>query len=357
MKRLARLLFAAYLALFLTVSGAAAVHAELDVDGMRELLQKSLTVTEIDTEISRIEQEQGNVKASIVTAEEQMKVQEKQVDRSRERLGRVLRAYYKGERESLWLLIFRAKSFSQMLSFYDYLSYLYRNDKLAFTQYRDEYNRLMDAHQKLALVQLELENLKTEFIHQKERLLALQNEIDRRLEDHPEAAEVLAREMNAVQTRWKEQGLPLFQRYFSSMSEAMQKLPNRIVSDKEKRFIKGTTLSISDQDLTKLLLEEKPDLKDLTLHFMQGMFQAEGEAENLKATITGHYTVEEDPNRLQFHVDKLEFDGFVLDETTRRQLQEKYDLSFMPGLVLPMLHAKEVAIEQGTMTIKFQIKF
>ncbi|WP_058301853.1 hypothetical protein [Gorillibacterium timonense] len=357
MKRLARLLFAAYLTAFLTISGMSAAHAELQIDEMRELLQKSLTITQIDAEITRIGEEETKVSASLRKAEADMKEQQAHVDRTRERLGQVLRAYYKGDRESLWLLVFRAKSFSQMLTFYDYLTYLYRSDRTALVGYREEYAKLLESHRQLELVQMELASLKAEFIRQRERMIAIQEEIDRKLEEHPDAAAVLAQQMAAVQASWKEKGLPLFQQYFSAMSEAMQKLPEKIISDKEKHYIKGTSLDISDADLTRMLHEEKAELGNLVLTFADGQFQAESQEGELKAIITGHYTVEEDPNRLQFHVDKLEYNGFLLDETTNRSLEKTYDLSFSPGLVLPMLYAKEVKTDNGLLSIRFQIKF
>lgn len=357
MIRLARLLFAAYLTAFLSFSGMSAVLAEPQIDEMRELLQKSLTLTQIDAEIARIGDEEAKVSASIRSAEAAMEEQQGRVERTRERLGQVLRAYYKGERESLWLLLFRAKSFSQLLTFYDYLTYLYRSDRTALVGYREEYDKLLESHRKLELVQLELASVKAEFVRQRERMAAIQEEIDRKLREHPDSAAALAQQMTAVQTSWKEKGLPLFKQYFGAMSEAMQKLPEKVIGNKEKRYIKGTSLSISDADLTRMLHEEKQELAGLALIFENGHFRAQSKEGDLEASIIGHYTVEEDPNRLQFHVDQLEYNGFLLDETTSRSLEETYDLSFAPGLVLPMLRAKEVKTDEGVLFIRFQIKF
>ncbi|WP_438433391.1 hypothetical protein [Gorillibacterium sp. sgz500922] len=357
MKRLARLLCAAYLTVFLTFSGMSAAQAELNVDETRDLLQKSLTVAEIDAEIARIGTEESQVAASLAEDEAAMRRQEVQVEKTRERLGYVLRAYYKGERQSLWLAVLHAKSFSQLLTFYDYLSYIYRSDRTALIGYREEYVKLEEAHRQLTLKQMELANLKAEFVRQRERMTALQEEIDRQLQEHPDAAAALAKQMTAVQTSWKENGLPLFRNYFTSMSEAMQKLPELILNDKEKRYIKGTLLAISDADLTAMLHEEKSDLQNLSLTFRDGHFTASGKEGDLAASIVGHYTVEENPNRLQFHVDRLEYNGFALDETTRRSLEEAYDMSFAPGAILPMLRAKEVSTDGGMLSIRFQIKF
>ena len=357
MKRLARLLCAAYLTVFLTFSGMSAAQAELNVDETRDLLQKSLTVTEIDAEIARIGTEESQVAASLNEDEAAMRRQEDQVEKTRERLGHVLRAYYKGERQSLWLAVFHAKSFTQLLTFYDYLSYIYRSDRIALIGYREEYAKLEEAHRQLKLKQMELANLKAEFVRQRERMTALQEEIDRKLQEHPDAAAALAKQMTAVQTSWKKNGLPLFRNYFTSMSEAMQKLPELILNDKEKRYIKGTLLAISDADLTAMLHEEKSDLQNLSLTFRDGHFTASGKEGDLAASIVGHYTVEENPNRLQFHVDRLEYNGFALDETTSRSLEEAYDMSFAPGAILPMLRAKEVSTDGGMLSIRFQIKF
>ncbi|MBC8079245.1 MAG: hypothetical protein H7X86_02795, partial [Gorillibacterium sp.] len=139
--------------------------------------------------------------------------------------------------------------------------------------------------------------------------------------------------------------------------DAMQRLPEKIISDKENRYIKGTLLKISDSDLTQMLRSEKTELQTLKLTFTEGQFRAESGDAELSASIIGYYTVEEDPNRLQFHVERLDYKGFPLDETTNRALEKEYDLSLTPGLVLPMLKAKEVTTENGMLTVKFAIQF
>lgn len=346
-----------YIAAFLIVASASPAHAELSIEDTRKLLQQSLTIVQIDEEVSRITQEETAVTLQMIQAEVELSLQEKKVAKTRERLGKVLRSYQRGERTSLWLLMFNAKSFSQLMRMYDYLTLIYDSDKVTFRTYREDYARMQDLSSQLVAKKSDLAGLKAEFLKQRSRVLALQREVDQALEDNPEAAAALATQMQQIKTEWREQGLPLFQKYFSAISGAMQKLPQKIIGDKENRYIKGTSLAISDTDLTEMLRSTNPELATLTLTFKDGRFTAKNTDPKLNASIVGYYTVEENPNRLQFHVEQLDYNGFPLDETTNRALERDYDLSFTPGLVLPMLHAKEVSTRDGLLTVIFGLKF
>lgn len=346
-----------YLSAFLVLASSSPAQAELSIEDTRKLLQQSLSIVQIDEEISRITQEETAVTLQMIQTEVELTLQEKKLVKTRERLGKVLRSYYKGERASLWLLLFNAESFSQLLRMFDYLTYIYKSDQNALHAYREDYSRLQALNGELTGKKTDLAGLKRDFAKQRSRVLALQQEVDQALKDNPEAAVAVAAQIEQVKTEWREQGLPLFQKYFSAISGAMQQLPGKIIGDKENRYIKGTSLAISDADLTAMLRSANPELEKLTLTFKDGRFTARNTDRDLDASIVGYYTVEENPNRLQFHVEKLDYNGFPLDETTNRSLERDYDLSFTPGLVLPMLHAKEVSTQDGLLTVIFTIKF
>ncbi|MBC8081158.1 MAG: hypothetical protein H7X86_12490, partial [Gorillibacterium sp.] len=200
-KGLKRLLII-YITVFLSISGITPAYAELSIEETRKLLQQSLTVVQIDQEISRITQEETTITIEIIKSEVEMTLQEKKTAKTRERLGKVLRSYYKGERESLWLLIFNAKSFGQLLRMYNYLSYLYKSDEIAFQAYKAEYRTLKNLRQKLEITKTGLANLKQEFIKQRERVVSLQQEIDQTLDAHPDAAAAIAIQLEQVKSDW-----------------------------------------------------------------------------------------------------------------------------------------------------------
>src|SRR5690606_7286119 len=96
----------------LLLSFTPSTQAELTIDEIQQLLQESLTVSEIDREVARIAEEEKTVALHIRQTEQDITLQNDKVAATREHAGKVLRAYYMGDRDSLWLLLFHANSFS-----------------------------------------------------------------------------------------------------------------------------------------------------------------------------------------------------------------------------------------------------
>jgi hypothetical protein len=59
---------------------------------------------------------------------------------------------------------------------------------------------------------------------------------------------------------------------------------------------------------------------------------------------------------LQFHVDELGYNDNVLDETTRRYMEERFDLSLsVENHTQGLLQAEEVTTDKGFLTLKMRI--
>jgi hypothetical protein len=56
-----------------------------------------------------------------------------------------------------------------------------------------------------------------------------------------------------------------------------------------------------------------------------------------------------------FHVDELIFNGLALPDTTRRSLEEEFDLGFYPQKMVSFLKTKSVQIEDGKLIVKLSI--
>ena len=111
-------------------------------DEIRDLLSKGLTIYEIDQEVTRLTERESAITLRIEQVSEEVVEQEKLVAAQREQAGKVLRAYYKGHRENLWLLLFRADSFYEALHLYRYLSFIYKQDRRTLQEYADTYEQL-----------------------------------------------------------------------------------------------------------------------------------------------------------------------------------------------------------------------
>ncbi|MNP60875.1 hypothetical protein D3C76_1560010 [compost metagenome] len=86
------------------------------------------------------------------------------------------------------------------------------------------------------------------------------------------------------------------------------------------------------------------------------MITAQGSREGINLKVEGHYTVENEPqNSIVFHVDRLLFNGLDLPDTTRKELENDFDLGFYPKKIVPFVEATEATIHKGTLIIKLKI--
>jgi hypothetical protein len=350
-----RILYIAYLAFFFYLCGVAPAYADGELDDIKALLQKSLSIYEIDQEISRLTVKEGQIAAQITQTGKEITVQEEKVEQTRNRVGKVLRAYYMGERESVWMLVFSANSFSDALYIYEYLTMIFQNDQMILKTYKQSYEELKHVNQQLERTQAELRDVKSRFIAQRERVLQLQREVDVQINKHPETKAVLLTKIEAITNSWKEQGIPLFKKYFGAISKAMQNLPELLGGDNKGKYLNGLTFQISDTDLNAFFRSKNPIFNNMSFRFTDGQFTAEGKENGVAVSIIGRYTVEESPNRLQFHVDRLIFNDFVLPDTTNKDFEKQFDLGFQPQSYVAFLQAKDVSTVDGKLTINLQV--
>ncbi|WP_052487067.1 hypothetical protein [Gordoniibacillus kamchatkensis] len=188
------------------------------------LVQKGLTIAEIDRELERLRQEDAALTAQIADSEKQVAAQTKLVQSKRQHAGRVLRAYYMGERDSLWLLLFSLHSFQDAVKTFEYLSMIIAGDQRKLADYMAAMTEMKKLQAGLVNAQAKLKQAEAEYLAQRDRLIRLQDELDKQLAATPEAQEVMKR-IETVTTTWQQRGMPLFRNYFDALSEAMKALP------------------------------------------------------------------------------------------------------------------------------------
>jgi hypothetical protein len=348
-----------YVCSFLYVFSAAQAFADPTLDETRDLLQKGLTIVQLDQEIARLSNQDTQITSQIEGTRSQLVQQDEKVAETRVHAGKVLRAYYMGDRDSIWTLLFSAKSFTDALALYDYLSMIIVNDHALLTSYGDALNELKSLQNKLVKTQIDLREVKAAFITQRERNIALQKEVDDKLRSlPPDQAQLLNNQIDQVKKTFTEKVVPLFERYFAGISQAMpQFVPDVLVNERDK-YIKGLTFQVSDTDLIQRFrrLDKTHLFDNINFEFKNGAYSVVGHEGDIEASIKGHYTVEDNPNRLQFHVDELGYNGHLLDDTTKRYMEQKFDLSLsVEKYSGGALQAKEVKTENGILSITLSL--
>jgi peptidoglycan hydrolase CwlO-like protein len=346
-----------YICLFLFVISSAYVYADLTIAETKELLSKSLTIVQLDQEIARLSIQDTKVSAQIETAKLDLVKQDQKVLETRVHAGKVLRAYYMGERESIWTLLFTAKSFADAIALYDYLSMIIANDHLLLSSYAASLTDLKTLQAQLVQTQSQLREVKTAFITQRDRNIALQKEVDARLKLIPEAeATAILSKIDELKANFKLKVVPLFEKYFAGISKVMPDFVNHALNEERDKYITGTTFQVSDTDISDFFRKHNKLFDNLSFQFRDGKYGVVGKDGDIQASIKGHYTVEENPNRLQFHVDELSYNDNILDETTRRYMEERFDLSLsVESRTQGLMQAAEITTENGLLTLKMRI--
>jgi hypothetical protein len=346
-----------YFCFFLFVYSSTLTLADPSLDDTKELLKKSLTIVQLDQEIARLSIQDTEVSGQIETTKVELVKQDQQVAERRQHAGKVLRAYYMGERESIWTLLFSAKSFADAIALYDYLSMIISNDHLLLNQYVESLTDLKTLQTQLVQTQSQLREVKTAFIAQRDRNITLQKEVDARLQQIPkDQAKLILTKIDELKATFKLKVVPLFEKYFKGISEVMPVFVNHALKEERDKYINGTTFQVSDQDFTQFFRSQNKLFENLSFQFKDGKYSVVGRDGDIKASIKGHYTVEDNPNRLQFHVDELGYNDDILDETTRRYMEERFDLSLsVVKHTQGLLEAEEVTTENGHLTLKMRI--
>lgn len=323
----------------------------------RQLLEKSLSVVEIDREIERISGLRAATQTEIGKAEQQLAAQEIAIAAQREKAGRVLRSYYMGDKDALWAALLNARSLSDLLNTWEMMDVILSSDHQILDRYSAQYQEIKKGYDTLQRNQQDLEQVENDLKAQRERVAALQQELDQAIASSGDA-DNLRRLMDEMQTYWQNVGLFEVRRQFDSLAKAMNDLPQWIEQHPEMLQTSGlkTTLTITDAQLNDYLHSQDEQLKQITIAFEPGVMKLNGSNGNIQVGIEGHYTVENEPeNAILFHIDKLVFNGLTLPDTTRADLERQFDLGFYPQQLIKFVKADSVDVEQGKLIVRLRI--
>lgn len=324
-------------------------------EATRDLVEKSLSVVEIDKEIARIQTEQTKVKASIAASQDKLAEQEAAIAKKREDAGKVLRAYYTGERNVLLTAILSTRSLSSLFSVLDAFDYIFSSDKDTLNDYAKQYQTIKSKLASLDKQSAQLTDVETRLRAQRQRVAGLKQEVDTAINGSADA-DKLRSLLSDYTDYWQQVGLVEVNTYFQALSKAMGKIPGWVEKNRDMLAIDGFnyTLTIPDAKLNAFLRDQDPIFNDLAFAFQRDKVILTGKRDDLEVMLTGHYALEK-TGAIVFHVDELVFNGLTLPDTTDRQLERQFDLGFYPSDIVSFLKAKSVATADGNLTIKLAI--
>ncbi|MEX2414671.1 MAG: hypothetical protein WD424_00890 [Paenibacillaceae bacterium] len=334
-------------------------RAELTIEETRKLLEESLTISEIDREITRLSLEEQKISEQIVDTEKSIVNQEQLVDKARVHAGKVLRSFYMGERDGLWLLLLNSQSFSDAIVVYQYLQSIVENDQRALQKHQIAFQELKDLNQSLALTQSELRDLKAQFIAQRIRVVQLQEQLDSKLAVLDNKEELLT-QIDELSKAWRKDGLPLFQEFLQAMSEAMLELPDYITENEESLEQDGAKFifHIKDEQLNSFLRSKNPIFEQFvyTITSEHISIKGKGSKDQINILINGHYNIVNEPeNALRFTLDELIYNEFTLPDTTRNDMQKQFSMTFYPKRFSGAMEATAVRQNPGELLIELTI--
>ncbi len=352
-------IFSLFLSVFLTVALLLPIQTTAAPLSDEELkvLEKSLSIVEIDREIDRIEEQQKETEKSIQQLELQLADKNEEIRGSREQAGKRIAAYYMGERETLLSALLSADSMKDFFTMLDYYQLIAEHDRYIIDTYKTEYAGLEKTKRKLDQLSSDLNQMKTGLLQQRERVALLQESLDGSLSASadPEKMKAMIQELTSY---WENVGLYEIRRYFRALSTAMSQFPDFLNDHKDSLSSgkNGYTLTVKEEDLNDFLHSKNDLLKNMSFVFEDERIIAQGRREGLELVVEGHYTVENEPqNSIIFHVDRLLFNGLELPDTTRAELENDFDLGFYPKKIVPFVEATEADIQEGTLIVKLNI--
>ncbi|MDQ1912967.1 hypothetical protein RAC89_21465 [Paenibacillus sp. GD4] len=350
------LLFSVYM---LTLGQDAVAVTDSSVSASRNLLQKGLTLFEIEQELARIALEDAALAKRLAETESQIQDAEKASLEAKQHAAKVIRAYYMGDRDALWFLMFSIRSLSDALTTMEYLQMILASDKEALHKHTQNNEALKRLRASLAASQAELQLTKDKYMKERARQTMLQKELNEELSQNKEAERIL-KEMLTLNQTWQEKGIPLFRTYFKALAEASKDIPELAGGSGSNLIMNGFnyTFQITEQELNDFLRKKNELFHNMTFRFTTDYVIASGKQDNIDVLIKGSYQLAEKNSGVKyvrFRINELHFNGYPLPDTTAADLEKEFDLGIYPQNVARFLQVTQVRIEEGKLSLHLKL--
>ncbi|ARF67122.1 hypothetical protein B7C51_03825 [Paenibacillus larvae subsp. pulvifaciens] len=326
--------------------------------GSSEVFQKGLTIYEIDRELERLVEQDEKLEQEIAATDNKIEQKQKDIKITRERAKKVVKAYYMGGQTSLWQAVLEADSFQNAFIRYRYIRQIFKRQDKILSDYAVDVRELTNTSKNQQKAKLKLEETRQRYLAQKKELLAKQQELELLLKNSGMQKE-LEEQIGQLNKKWETEGLPLFKTYFKELARTMKDLPELVTQDRSKHLkLNGfsTQFELTDSDLNNFLRSKNNLFSHLTFRFKENQVVAEGKDKDVQMTIKGTYKLEEDSGEqvIAFHLEDLVFNGYSLPLSTRRTLEEDFDLGFYPKLMVSFIKVSDVKVSDGKLNLNFK---
>lgn len=324
---------------------------------LQQILQSSLSIVEIDKEIERIKARLLTLEQQLADTELQLYEGEDAIEQKRKQAGKVLAAYYKGERINIYLSILKSKNIEQFLYSLEMIEYILSQDRRLLNSYIEEYEALKSLYEQFAAETEQLLAMEQDLQLQRQRVVELEEQIDVQLSGRSDAERVTMLIEQLTQF-WEQQGIVQVKAYFEALAQAMNELPGWLQKNSQYLSNKGFNYKITlpEDALNQYLQDYDPMFAYFNFDFNEGSITAQGEKDGMAIEITGQYAVVDEPsNYIQFTMDKLYFNGFSLPDSTKQELAQQFDLNFYPSLLVKFLRAKSVEVTNDQLIIELKL--
>ncbi|MEK4250507.1 hypothetical protein [Paenibacillus sp. FSL W7-1287] len=324
---------------------------------LHDILQSSLSIVEIDKEIERIQARQLTLQEQILDTELKLYEGEDAIENKRKQAGKVLAAYYKGERIDIYLSILKSKSLEQFLYSLEMIEYILSQDRRLLDAYIEDYEALSSLYEQYAAENEQLIAMEQDLQNQRQRIVELEQQIDTQLNGRTDAERVTLLIEQLIQF-WEQQGIVQVRAYFEALASAMNELPGWLQKNSQYFSYKGFnyTVTLPEDVLNQYLQDYDPMFEYFKFDFNEGSITAYGKRDEIEIEITGQYTVVDEPsNYIQFSMDELKFNGFALPDSTKQELAEQFDLNFYPNMLIKLLRAKNVEVKDDQLIIELKL--
>lgn len=320
---------------------------------VRSLLEQHLSIVEAQRDLKQIESKEVGLQLQLSRLRVKLADQEAKLDRVKVHAGQVVKAYYTGDRTSLWMALFFSKTWKEFFLILDYVWMIYEQDRELFQTFSEQYKATKALEVDIQSKDTDYKQLKAQVQAQIRRLDQLQSDLDGKLAGRSDK-EIIRKLMERLGQDWLNIGLPTFEQYFQTIAQSMQDLPNLITKDDLKQSESGYSLIITDSQINQFLQQKNPLLRSVTFTFKDGQMWIQGVQNDIALTIIGHYVLVSS-KELQFAVDELTYDGYSLPKETIRQLSNQFDLGFYPTQIHPNVRLTEVEMKNHKLRLNINL--
>jgi len=319
----------------------------------QEALQHYLTIHEIEKELDRIARAEQEIKDQLGLIAEQILIQQQNMSKQREEAGKIARAYYMGDRNDLLLLLLNAKDFQQMMRSYDFLSYLLERDQEKLKAFHNEMARLNDLRQQKEKQLADLDVLEAHLLAQKELMRQIENKLAHVMSSLSDRGRIEALQKELIED-WEKRGIPTFNLFLQNISDSMSGVAEAF-KDHVSFTLGGAKLTVKDREFTNYLKNQDELFKDLRITFADDHITFFGKSQGIVFTMIGSYLVESE-DFVSFKIHEVQYNGFILPESTAKDLESRYNLGIYPSQINEKLKIKKLQLKDGELTIQFSIK-